>query len=68
MMNQRGPSLSISQPSSGWTQVWHRMNSVNAVWMSESFQPVPACSGWTNSVQEYCRLAIMIMATSDATS
>ena len=66
-MNQRGPSLSMSQPSSGCTHVWNRMNSVNASWMSDSFQPVPACSGWTNSVQAYCRLAIMIIATSDAT-
>src|SRR4029453_15868714 len=42
------------------------MNSVNANWMSESFQPVPACSGLTNSVQEYCRLAIMTIAMSAA--
>ena len=58
----------MSQPSSGCTQVWNRMNSVKANWMSDSLQPVPACSGWTNSVQAYCRLAIMIIATSDATS
>ena len=44
------------------------MNSVNANWMSESFQPVPSCSGWTNSVQAYCRFAIMIIAMSDAHS
>jgi len=36
--------------------------------MSEIFQPVPACIGSTNSVQEYWRLAIMIIATRDATS
>ena len=35
---------------------------MNANWMSESFQPVPACSGLTNSVQAYCRFAIMIIA------
>ena len=44
------------------------MNSVNANWMSESFQPVPACSGWTNSVHAYWRLAIMIIAIRDARS
>ena len=58
----------MSQPSSGCTQVWKRMNSVNANWMSESFQPVPFCSGLTNSVQAYCRFAIMIIAMSDAPS
>src|SRR5438874_13398129 len=26
LMNPRGPRRSISQPSSGWTHVWHRMN------------------------------------------
>src|SRR5580765_3701714 len=36
--------------------------------MSESFQPVPAWSGCTNSVQAYCRFAIMTIATSDALS
>ena len=41
---------------------------MNANWMSDSFQPVPACSGSTNSVHAYCRLAIMIIAISDATS
>ena len=44
------------------------MNSVNAHWMSDSFQPVPACIGLTNSVQAYCRFAIMIIAITDATS
>src|SRR4029450_9857125 len=44
------------------------MNSVNANWMSESFQPVAFCRGLTNSVQEYCRLAIMIIATNEAPS
>ena len=44
------------------------MNSVNAHWMSDSFQPVAVCIGLTNSVHEYCRFAIMIIAMSDATS
>ena len=44
------------------------MNSVKANWMSESFQPVLAYIGSTNSVHAYWRFAIMIMATSDAPS
>ena len=44
------------------------MNSVNAVWMSEQLPAVRPAAAGTNSVQAYCRLAIMIMATSDATS
>jgi len=67
-MNQRGPIRSISQPSSGCTQVWNRMKSAKAYWMSDSFQPVPCWSGCTNSVHAYCRLAIMIIAMSDAHS
>src|SRR5262245_58169035 len=43
------------------------MNSANAYWMSDSFQPVPCWSGCTNSVHAYCRLAIMIIAITDAT-
>src|SRR6185503_1500131 len=44
------------------------MNSVKATWMSESFHPVPDCSGLTKSVHAYCRFAIMIIAMSDAHS
>jgi hypothetical protein len=44
------------------------MKSVNAHWMSESFQPVAARMGSTNNVHEYWRLAIMTIATSDAQS
>src|SRR2546426_12563794 len=44
------------------------MNSVNATWISESFQPVCVWAGTTKSVQAYCRFAIMIIATSEATS
>ena len=68
VMNPRGPSRSISQPSSGCTHVWKRMNSVNANWMSGRDQPVAFSIGTTKSVQEYCRLAIMIIASSDAIS
>jgi len=44
------------------------MKSVNASCTSETAHPVPARSGCTNSVHAYCRFAIMIIATSDATS
>jgi hypothetical protein len=44
------------------------MNNVNAHWMSDNFHPVAARIGSTNSVHEYWRFAIMIMATSDAHS
>jgi hypothetical protein len=36
--------------------------------MSDRLQPVPACNGWTNNVQAYWRLAIMIIEISDAVS
>ena len=36
--------------------------------MSETLQPVLACIGLTNSVHEYCRFAIMIIAINDAMS
>src|SRR6185503_17016611 len=68
LMKPRGPSRSMSHPSRGCTQVWKRMDSVNANWMSESCQPVFACSGETKNVQAYCRLAIMIIAITDAPS
>ena len=67
-MNPRGPSRSISQPSSGCTQVWQRMNSVNAHCTSASDQPLAWRIGFTNSVQAYCRLAIITIAISEATS
>ena len=68
LMNNRGPMRSISHPWQGWAQVWNRMNNVAATWMSDSFQPVPSCSGFTNSVHAYCRFAIMIIAISEAPS
>jgi hypothetical protein len=40
----------------------------NANWMSDSAQPVPFCIGSTNSIHAYCKLAIMTIATSEATS
>jgi hypothetical protein len=59
---------SIRNPCAGCTHVWNRMKSVNASWISDSFQPVADCIGFTNSVHAYCRFAIMIIAISDATS
>src|SRR4029450_10317238 len=48
--------------------VWKRMNIANAAWISDSAQPVCFCMGPTKSVHAYCRLAIMIIAMTDATS
>ena len=58
----------MRNPCAGCTHVWNRMKSVNAHWMSDSFQPVAARIGSTNNVHEYWRLAIMIIAISDAQS
>jgi len=68
LMKMRGPMRSMSHPCTGWTHVWKRMKSVNASWMSDSFHPVPIWTGLTNSVHEYCRLAIITIAMTDATS
>ena len=64
----RGPMRSINQPWTGCTHVWKRMKSVKASWMSDNFQPVPAWTGLTNSVHAYCRLAIITIAMTAATS
>ena len=68
VVKMRGPMRSMIQPSSGMTQVSKTMNSVKPHWISESLQPVAWRMGSTNSVQAYCRLAIMIIATSEAES
>src|SRR6185436_4420716 len=68
VVKRRGPRRSIRKPCAGCTQVWNRMKSVNAHWISDSFQPVPTRIGSTNSVHAYCRFAIMIIAITDATS
>ena len=60
---QSGPSVSAIQPSIGVGQVSRAMNKAKATWMSAIAQPWALCSGSTNSVQPYCRLAIMTMQT-----
>src|SRR6185312_5189938 len=37
------------------------MNMLNATWISAMLQPCAFCIGLTNSVHEYCRLAISTM-------
>src|SRR5579872_625151 len=66
LTNMRGPSLSMSHPEQGMNQVSAAMKNVNAHWTSESFQWCAAIIGLTNRVQAYCRLAIMIIATTAA--
>ncbi len=58
----------MRNPCAGCTQVWNRMKSVNAHWMSDNFHFVAVRIGSTNNVQEYWRLAIMIIAMSEAQS
>ncbi len=68
VIRTRGPIRSISHPSNGCTNVCSRMKSVNAPWTSDCCQPLAARIGPTNRVQAYCRLAIITIAISDATS
>ena len=58
---QSGPSVSAIQPSIGVGQVSRAMNKAKATWISATDQPWALCSGSTNKVQPYCRLAIMTM-------
>src|SRR6185312_7990363 len=63
-----GPILSTSQPSTGVSQVSSAMKTLKATWMAATDQPCLAAIGCTNSVQPYCRLAIMIMQIMPAMS
>src|SRR5580698_5636460 len=65
-MKVRGPRRSIIQPEKGMTQVSKAMKNVKPHWTSDSFQWLTAMIGLTNSVQPYCRFAIIIMATTAA--
>src|SRR5579862_244488 len=55
------PSLSTIQPSIGVSQVSSATNILKATWIAATDQPCALFIGPTNSVQPYCRLAIMIM-------
>src|SRR5579885_1616186 len=63
-----GPILSTSQPSIGVSQVSRATNIEKATWMAATDQPCFCAIGCTNSVQPYCRLAIMIMQITPAMS
>src|ERR1019366_1003024 len=66
VIRTRGPRLSIIHPHRDMAQVSSAMKSVQPHWTSESFQPVALVNGPVNSVQPYCRLAIMIIAVTAA--
>src|SRR6202043_1034804 len=56
-----GPSMSTIQPSIGVSQVSSAMKIANANWIEAIDQPFALLIGLTNSVQPYCRLAIITM-------
>src|SRR5580704_5316739 len=58
-----GPYLSTNQASIGTSQVSVTTNSVKASWIAARPQWNLASIGSTNSVQPYCRFAIIAMQT-----
>ena len=62
------PSLSTIQPSIGVSQVSSATKMLKATWIEAIDQPCAALIGRTNSVQPYCRFAIMIMQMTPAMS
>src|ERR1700722_18281527 len=56
-----GPSKSTIQPSTGVSQVSSAMKIAKANWIDAIDQPCALLIGLTNSVQPYCRLAIITM-------
>src|SRR5271169_311707 len=56
-----GPSMSTIQPSIGVSHVSSAMNMAKATWIEAIDQPCALLIGLTNSVQPYCRLAIITM-------
>src|SRR5437763_8396285 len=63
MMTMRGPYLSTNQASIGTSQVSVTTKMVKASWIAARPQWWAASIGSTNSVQPYCRLAIIAMQT-----
>src|SRR5262245_5286522 len=63
-----GPKRSTIQPSIGTSQVSMTTKMVNATWMEGRPQWNLASIGPTNSVQPYCRLAIITMQTMPMTN
>ena len=56
-----GRALSTIQPSIGVSQVSSAMKIAKANWIDAIDQPCALLIGLTNSVQPYCRLAIITM-------
>src|SRR5262249_36769182 len=54
-----GPRTSAIQPATGVSHVSSAMKIENATWIEAIDQPCALFIGLTNSVQPYCRLAIM---------
>ena len=52
---------SISQPCTGEKKVWSTISIVKATCTAARLAPVVAWNGFTNSVQTYCGLEIVIM-------
>src|SRR5580704_927137 len=63
-----GPYLSTNQASIGTSQVSVTPNSVKASWIAARPQWNLASIGSTNSVQPYCRFAIIAMQTTPIAS
>jgi hypothetical protein len=63
MTTMLGPYLSTNQASTGTSQVSVTTKSVKASWIAARPQWNFASIGSTNSVQPYCRLAIIAMQT-----
>src|SRR5665213_3522573 len=64
----RGPYLSTSAASNGTSHVSTSTKIVKETWTAARLQPCPLTIGSTNSVQPYCRLAIIAMQITPATS
>src|SRR3974377_1978160 len=58
---RRGPRTSTIHPGIGVNHVSSAMKIKKATWIEAIEQPCALLIGLTNSVQPYCRLAIMIM-------
>src|SRR5438445_8261058 len=56
-----GPKRSTNQPSTGTSQVSVNTKMLNATWIAARPQWYLASIGKTNSVQPYCKLAIITM-------
>src|SRR3954454_17050864 len=65
---RRGPKRSTNQPSSGTSHASVMTKIEKATWIAARGQPCRSWIGCTNSVQPYCRLAIITMQATPAAS